>query len=239
MRYLITFSYDGTKFHGFQRQKNMKNVQGMLENILSGYFGEEIVIKGAGRTDAGVHAYNQCAHFDVSRKIRIKDVLRLNKLLNKEIVIKDCKRVNDDFHARYNVKEKTYKYRINYGEYDSKKEGYYYQLKKDLNIKDMKEAAKIFVGAHDYKNFVSGDREDYTSIIYSIKVKNTRKIITIIFKGVGFYRYMVRHIVGAIMDVGKGSLTINDIKNMLDNPNIVKSSSVVPADGLYLVKIKY
>ena len=238
MRYLIKFSYDGTLFKGFQRQKDVKSVQGTLESVLSKYFNEEILIKGTGRTDAGVHAINQGAHFDVDKKITSNDLTLINESLKGEIIINKIKRVPDDFHARFNAVEKTYTYKIYLG-HDSSKVGYYYQINYDLDLRKMKGVAKLLEGSHDYHNFVSGDRDDYHSTIFSIKKKKKKNIIIITFKGVGFYRYMVRHLVGAILDVGRGKATIEDVKNMLNNPNISKNLSVVPADGLYLVDIKY
>ena len=115
MRYLIKFSYDGTKFHGFQRQNDVKNVQGTLERVLSDVIDNEIVIKGSGRTDAGVHANTQCAHFDTDKKITKEDISIINRLLNDEIVIKKWQIVKDDFHARHDVKWKKYVYKVNNG----------------------------------------------------------------------------------------------------------------------------
>lgn len=238
MRYLIKFSYDGTKFHGFQRQNDVKNVQGTLEVVLSKVLDEPITIKGSGRTDAGVHAKMQCAHFDTDKIIGHKDIDKINELLKEEIVINKCMIVNSEFHARYDVKKKTYVYKINTGKYKSKYNGYYYQIKYDFDIKGMKKASKLLVGTHDYHNFVSGYRDDYTSTIYKIKIKKYGDILTFKFVGIGFYRYMVRHLVGALLDVGKGKVDIHVIENMLDK-DINKTLSVVPANGLYLEKIEY
>lgn len=238
MRYLIKFSYDGTLFKGFQRQKDVKSVQGTLERVLSNYFNTEILIKGTGRTDAGVHAICQGAHFDIDKKVTSSDLAYINEMLNGDIIIKKIKRVPDDFHARFNAVEKTYVYKIYLGK-DNSKIGYYYQINYDLDFKKMKEVAKILVGTHDFHNFVSGNRDDYHSTIFSIKIKKKKKTIVITFKGVGFYRYMVRYLVGAILDVGRNKASIEDVKNMLNNPSVPKNLSVVPADGLYLVDIKY
>lgn len=239
MRYLIRFSYDGTLFHGFQRQKNVKNVQGLLEQTLSGYFGQDILIKGSGRTDAGVHAKCQCAHFDISKKVTWKDIKSINKILNGEIIINNLKLEDNNFHARHDVKKKTYVYKINVGKYKSNYEGYYYQIKYNLDIKKMREASKVFVGVHDYRNFVSGYRDDYESVIYNIKISKFGNVLTFKFAGAGFYRYMVRHLVGALVDVGKGKVDINTIYGMIDNKEFTKKLCVVPACGLYLTDIKY
>lgn len=239
MRYLIKFSYDGTKFHGFQRQNDIKNVQGTVEKVLSDVLEENVVIKGSGRTDAGVHAITQCAHFDVSKKISRADINIINKMLNGEIVIKSYKIVSQTFHARHSVKYKTYVYKINNGIYDKSKEGYYYQIGYHLNIKEMKRTIKLFQGTHDFRNFVSGPRLDYTTTIFKTKIKKKGDIIYFQFVGVGFYRYMVRHLVGALIDVGRCKATFYDVERMLENPLIKRNLSVVPADGLYLVDIKF
>ena len=239
MRYLIKFSYDGTKFHGFQRQNDVKNVQGTLEKVLSDVFESDIVIKGSGRTDAGVHAEAQCAHFDVDKKITKEDINIINRILNEDIVIKNYKLVKNDFHARHDVKYKKYVYKLNIGDFDKLKEGYYYQKKFKLDFSLMKRAMKLFVGTHDFRNFVSGPRIDYTTTIYKAKLKKKGSIVLFEFVGVGFYRYMVRHLVGAILDVGRGKAKVADVERMLDNPLVEKNLSVVPADGLYLVDVKY
>ena len=239
MRYLIKFSYDGTKFHGFQRQNDVKNVQGTLERVLSDVIDNEIVIKGSGRTDAGVHANIQCAHFDTDKKITKEDINIINRLLNDEIVIKKWQIVKDDFHARHDVRWKKYVYKVNNGTYDKLKEGYYYQIKYHLNMSEMKRTIKLFKGTHDFRNFVSGPRLDYTTTIYKANIKKKGDIILFEFVGIGFYRYMVRHLVGALIDVGRGKAKYYDVERMLENPLVAKNLSVVPADGLYLMDIKY
>lgn len=238
MRYLITFSYDGTKFHGFQRQNTVKNVQGELEQVLSTVLEEAIVIKGSGRTDAGVHAHCRGAHFDTNRKITRKDKKRINKQLNGEIIIKSYRKVREDFHARRNVLEKKYVYQINNGAFDPNKEGYFYQIRYNLDLKAMKECLKLFVGTHDFRNFVSGPRIDYTTTIYKTRLKKKGSNIYLEFVGIGFYRYMVRHLVGAVLDVGRGKKKLADVATMLDGSCIFQGS-VAPASGLYLEKIKY
>ena len=239
MRYLIKFSYDGTKFHGFQRQKNNKNVQGTLEKVLSEYFKCYIVIKGAGRTDAGVHAYGQCAHFDVDKIVTKNDIDKINDILSNEINIISFKKVKDVFHARYSVKYKKYIYMVNCGHFDKNKIGYYYQIKYKLDLIAMKKAAKLFVGTHDFHNFVSGERLDYTTTIFNVKVKKRNNIFIIEFKGIAFYRYMVRHLVGALLDVGMGKVNIFDLKDALENPQKKVAFSVALPNGLYLKQVEY
>ena len=239
MRYLIKFSYDGTKFHGFQRQNDVKNVQGTLERVLSDVFESDIVIKGSGRTDAGVHANGQCAHFDIDKKITKEDINIINRILNDEIVIKSYKLVRNDFHARHDVKKKKYIYKLNIGDFDKTKEGYCYQKRLKLDFSLMKRTMNLFVGTHDFRNFVSGPRLDYTTTIYKTKIKRKGDMVLFEFVGIGFYRYMVRHLVGAVIDVGRGKAKVSDVERMIENPLLEKNLSVVPAEGLYLVEVKY
>ena len=239
MRYLIKFSYDGTKFHGFQRQNDVKNVQGTLERVLSDVFESDIVIKGSGRTDAGVHANGQCAHFDIDKKITKEDINIINRILNDEIVIKSYKLVRNDFHARHEVKKKKYIYKLNIGDFDKTKEGYCYQKRLKLDFSLMKRTMNLFVGTHDFRNFVSGPRLDYTTTIYKTKIKRKGDMVLFEFVGIGFYRYMVRHLVGAVIDVGRGKAKVSDVERMIENPLLEKNLSVVPAEGLYLVEVKY
>lgn len=235
MKYMMVISYDGSKFHGFQRQKNQLNIQSCLEKNLSEYFIENIIIKGAGRTDRGVHAYNQVIHFETNRSIK-----KLKKYLNnnlENIKVKKIKKVSDNFHARYNVKEKIYLYKI---ALNGKKNGnYYLNINYKLNINLMKKASKLFIGTHNFKNFVSGNRDNYESTINRIKIYKRNNILYLKFIGIGFYRYMVRNLVGALLEVGKEKIKLEEINFMLNNPEIEKRLPTSSPNGLYLVKIKY
>lgn len=235
MKYMMVISYDGSKFHGFQRQKNVRNVQGYLEMVLSNLLNEEIIIKGAGRTDRGVHAKYQVVHFETDKKIT-----NLKKKLNNQLIdlkIKRIKKVDNNFHARHSVKNKTYLYKIDLkNKLDS---NYYLTIKYELHIKDMKQASKLFIGTHNFKNFVAGERLDYTSTIFDIKIYKFNGVLYLKFKGIGFYRYMVRNLVGALLDIGKRKIDINVIKEMLENPNIEKRLTTSSPNGLYLLKINY
>lgn len=235
MKYMMVISYDGSKFHGFQRQKNIRNVQSCLEDALKETLNENILIKGAGRTDAKVHAKNQVVHFETNKNIKnLKS--RLNKILQ-DIKIKKVKEVNNDFHARHSVKEKIYLYKIDLS--GKRNKDYFNVIKYNLNIKKMKDASKLFLGYHDFHNFVAGLREDYYSNISNIKIYKFNNVLYLKFRGIGFYRYMVRNIVGALIEVGKGKVDKEIIKNMLDYPNIDKRLPTSIPNGLYLMKIKY
>jgi len=240
VRYLVELSYDGSNFNGFQRLNDERSVQAELEHALSIINKADVEVKGAGRTDKGVHALGQRAHFDLDVDVPI-DRLKtaLNDILPGDIRIISIEKVTQDFHARFNVTKKVYEYKINTGEYDVFKNNYYYQYKYDFNIDILKEVASLFIGVHNFKNFVSGERDNYEAIIYNIDINKDNDIITITFEGKSFYRYMVRNLVGAMLDVARGKATIDDVKNMLDNYDIDKHLSCAPANGLYLNKIYY
>ena len=240
MRYLVELSYDGSNFNGFQRLNDERSVQAELEHALSIINKADVEVKGAGRTDKGVHALGQRAHFDLDVDVPI-DRLKtaLNDILPGDIRIISIEKVTQDFHARFNVTKKVYEYKINTGEYDVFKNNYYYQYKYDFNIDIFKEVASLFIGVHNFKNFVSGERDNYEAIIYNIDINKDNDIITITFEGKSFYRYMVRNLVGAMLDVARCKATIEDVKNMLNNYDIDKHLSCAPANGLYLNKIYY
>ena len=237
MRYFLVISYDGSKFYGFQRQIDKVSIQKKLEDELSLIFDEKILIKGAGRTDRGVHAKGQAIHFDSKLFIKPSIIKKnINKRLN-DIKIKKCRIVSSEFHSRFSVKKKHYVYKISFNKNDFYSDYVYFQKK--LNIKDMKIASKEFLGVHNFQNFVSGTRDNYDCIIYKIRFKKYKDILSIHFYGKSFYRYMVRNMVGALIDVGKGKATSADIKQLLNHPKTDKMLSTAPAKGLTLVKIYY
>lgn len=238
MRIKLVFSYDGSKFNGFQRQNDVRSVQKEIENALSKILGEQIQIKGAGRTDAGVHAYGQCAHFDTDNNIKGLKI-KLNNLLMPDIVVKKVQVVPNAFHARLSAQKKEYIYKINLGPFQAALNEYYYQPRYKLDLKLMEEAANEFLGIHDFRNFVSGEKENPVTNIYSITFKKRFNKLEIHFIGAGFYRYMIRNLVGAILEVGKYNTSKEVIKKMLDNPLEPKSLPTAPAEGLYLNKIWY
>lgn len=238
MRYLITIAYDGSKYYGFQRQDGKITVQGELEKALTIINKEPVIIKGAGRTDRGVHAYGQKAHFNLSLNILPAQLLlALNHYLPDYIRITKCQQESDNFHARFDVKQKTYEYQIYCDNNNPLFFDYYYCYRANYNLHQMRLAAKKMVGIHDYKNFVSGSRNNSQAILYKIKIKQQGKIIVISLTGKSFYRYMVRNIVGALIAVGLKQKPVNYIEELLTGDT--KCCVTAPANGLYLMDIKY
>ena len=239
MNYVAKVSYDGSKFYGFQRLNEEPSVQKLLEEALTKINKHSVEIKGAGRTDRGVHANGQCFSFKLDVNIDI-DGLKdgLNSLVAPYVYIKDIKEVDEDFHARFSVLKKKYIYKINLGEYDPKLTDYVYQCKFNLDIDKMKEVAKLYLGVHDFHNFVSGERDNYECIIYDIDFKEKDNILNIIFEGKSFYRYMVRNLVGMMIDVARGKEEISKVEEMLNSIDEIHGYTA-PACGLYLEDIEY
>ena len=203
--------------------------------------GMKIKIHSSGRTDAKVHALCQTAHYDASKDMDLsKLVYSLNSLTNDDIYIKSIKKVSDNFHARYDVKEKEYIYKINVGEYNPLFRNYIYQYNRNLDIESMKKAIKLFLGKHDFKSF-STDTLDKDTIreIYKVGITKNKNIITISFTGNGFLRYMVRNMVGLLIEIGEGKRSIDSVKEILKAKDRTKSGIKAPGMGLYLKHVKY
>lgn len=239
MNYLMTISYDGSKFWGFQRLNEENSIQKCLENALSKINKKEVVVKGAGRTDRGVHANGQCVSFKLDIKIENDGLKKaLNSILKPYIYVKEIEVVDDNFHARFNVLRKKYIYKINLGEYNPLLSDYVYQTEYKLDIKKMREVADLYLGVHNFHNFVSGERNDSTAIIYDIEFIREGDILNISFIGKSFYRYMVRNLVGMMIEVGRGKEEIVKVVEMLDSTDEINGYTA-PACGLYLDKIEY
>lgn len=246
MRYFITFSYDGSKYNGYQKQPKVKTIQGELEKALKKINSNQVVnVSASGRTDAGVHALNQKAHFELTNAIEESKLqASLNSLLPKDIYIKTVEKVDDDFHARFNVRAKEYIYIINMGEYNPIECDYVYQYNNKLNIAEMERALKYLEGTHNFKSFTKADdeKEDYIRTIIQTKViRSTKDLnkVTISILGTGFMRYMVRNIVGVLIEIGEGKRRSEDIFPILEALDRTKAGKTAPPSGLYLKDVIY
>ena len=243
MRYKIIFSYDGSDFNGYQKQKGLRTVQSEMEKALKQINNnKDVKFSSSGRTDAFVHAYNQVGHADIDVKITEYKLKRaLNSILPDDIYVKETKIVKDDFHSRYMVKSKEYIYKINIGDYNVLERNYIYQYNNKLNIKNMKKAAKYLIGTHDFAAFVSNEdkKEDNVRTIYKIDFTLKDDILCIKFIGNGFLKYMVRIMVATLIKVGEGKLNYKDVKTILESKDRKKIPYTAPAEGLYLNKVKY
>ena len=242
MRYLIKFSYDGSQFFGYQKQIDKRTVQGELEKVLSKISNSEVSVSASGRTDALVHAINQYAHFDIDMNIDSNGLFRaLNSLLPDDIYVKQVIEVSNDFHARFSVKSKEYIYKINLGEYNPIERNYIYQYNKKLDVKEMNKAIQVFLGKHDFKSFTKNNLEidDFEREIYEVSIEEKNDILIIKFKGNGFLRYMVRNMVGCLIEVGEGKKSVSDVQKILDFKDRTKAGIIAPACGLYLKNVYY
>lgn len=242
MKYLISVSYDGSKFQGLQKLKSGLTVQGILEKTLSICDESNVKVVSSGRTDKGVHAIDQKCTFNLNKNInpyKLKGYL--NRSTSPYLFVKTCETIEDEnFHARFSVKTKTYKYVINTGDYDPIKEDYLYNYnKKDLDTDKMTQASSLFEGPHYFKAFVTGKHETYDSIIDKIEIVQIDDIIEIKIKGKAFYTYMVRNIVKVLILVGNGTITLEEVNTMLQTGKKTIEYSPAPPGGLYLYKIDY
>ena len=242
MRYFITFSYDGSCFNGFQRQNGLKTVQGSLESALTSLNGSLVSICASGRTDKGVHALMQCAHFDLDREVKAYNLKKyLNNSFDGEIYVKEVSLVSDSFHARYDVKSKVYSYYINMGEFSPVNRNYQYQYCKGLDVSLMKKVSMCLVGKHDFRAFCtdSKDKENCVRTIYNIEFDMIGYILKITFVGDGFLRKMIRNIVGSLIEVGSLKKDVSYVSDVLESNFRGGNLKCAPACGLYLEKVNY
>lgn len=243
MRYRIDFSYDGTNFNGYQLQPNLRTVQNELEKAVS-YLNRQThtSVQSSGRTDKGVHALNQVAHFDLEIDTTLDKIKRgLNSNLPEDIHVIKVSNVSNDFHSRFSSKKKEYVYKINVGEYNPMERNYIYQHNRPLDINLMKEAIKYFEGTHDFTSFVSSEdeRENKTRTIIKTDIKEKKEIIEISFQADGFMKYQVRNMVGLLIAVGSHKKEVSDVQKIIEAKDRTKSVKTAAAEGLYLKKVWY
>ena len=246
MRYFMTFSYDGSDFKGYQKQPKGRTVQEELESVLTRINGEkEVNVVASGRTDAGVHAMNQKAHFDLDVSIEVDKLLHsINSMLPEDIYVKQLESVSDNFHARFDAIGKEYIYQINMGEYNPLERKYVYQHCNKLDVAEMQRAMKYLEGTHDFRAFTKVDEEkdDYvrtlsqTNMLRDLKDVNK---ITLVFIGTGFMRYMVRNMVGTLIEIGEGKRRSEEIIDILKSEDRTQAGKTANPEGLYLRNVFY
>lgn len=243
MKFLIKFAYDGTNFSGFQYQPGKRTIEEELNKVLIKINNNhKTTIVATGRTDAKVHALSQYAHVNLDVNITEYKLKRaMNSYLDDDIHVLEVKKVDDSFHARYNVLSKTYKYYINLGEYNPTRRNYELQYNHTLNIEKMKEAIKVFLGEHDYRAFVTQNKEKDNCIrtITKAEIEEKNNILIITFTGNGFLRYQVRNMVGILIRIGENKLTKEQLSEILLSCDRTKSGKTAPACGLYLEKVDF
>ena len=239
----LTIEYDGTNYYGWQRQKDKISIQEAIEQAIASITKENSEVIGSSRTDAGVHAKGFVANFKTNSSVppnRFREAL--NTKLPDDIVIIKSEAVNDEFHARYNAKGKTYEYNLLNTEAPSALlRNYSYHPKYDLNVEAMKEAAKYFIGTHDFIAFRSQGSSVKGTVrtIFDLKVEEKDEIIKISVTGDGFLYNMVRIIVWTLIEVGRGKTKPEDIKEIILKKDRKLAGFCVPAKGLFLKEVYY
>jgi len=239
----LIIEYDGTNYHGWQRQPNLVTIQEVIENTLSQVLEHEVFVTSAGRTDAGVHALGQIANFSTKCGIPAEKIpYALNALLPNDIVVKFACDVPIDFHARFSAKGKYYKYVINNGRFpsaiDAKRE---YFCPYRLNIDLMKEALEQLLGTHDFKGFMASGCSVKNTVrtIYEAELEVKNDKISIGLKADGFLYNMVRIIAGTLIDTGRGKISVANIKEALETGERSLIGKTAQPQGLYLIEVYY
>jgi len=240
----IIIEYDGSRYHGWQRQKNDRTVQQAIETAIFTMTGRHVSLAGSGRTDAGVHAEAQVANFKCETNLGPQDLLGgLNSLTEEDIVITSCEQVAASFHARYDVKSKVYVYRIlNRPNPAAIFRQYAWHVRKILNLEPMRAAITHLIGSHDFKAFegAGSPRSHTTRCVYHAGLTDEQDgYLAFEIEADGFLRFMVRNIVGTLVDVGLGKISPDEFKRILASKDRGQAGATAPAHGLFLKKVSY
>jgi len=243
-RYRIKIEYEGTPFVGWQFQKNGQSVQEVLQKAIFNFSKEKVIVTGAGRTDSGVHALAQVAHFDLKKKIKRKNILpAINQNIgNKPVTVLKINRTNNKFHARFDAKKRTYQYIIiNRQSPLALQKNKAWHIRKNLDLKVMKKGAKLLLGTHDFSTFRASSCGAKSPIktMENISIKKNKEKITLQFTSKSFLQQQVRSMVGCIKYLGEGKWNIDIFKQSFKSQNRKRCAPPAPACGLYLAKIKY
>tara|TARA_B100001093_G_C26721318_1_gene967965 strand:+ start:410 stop:1150 length:741 start_codon:yes stop_codon:yes gene_type:complete len=244
-RYHMLIEYLGTNFRGWQVQKKGKTIQGLIQEKTSKLLKEKIILTGSGRTDAGVHAFEQSAHFDCKNKIRHLDsfIKSMNYFLNKEgITILKIKKKNHNFHARFSAKMRIYKYIIiNRLAGPVLERGKGWHIMKELDISIMKKGAKKLVGRKDFSTFRASSCRAKSPVktIKFIKIKSSKNKIEIEFRSQSFLQNQVRSMVGCLKYLGEKKWSLKKFENIIKSKKRILCAPPAPAEGLFFFKVIY
>lgn len=242
MRYFITFSYDGTAYHGWQIQPHSLSVQEELQKAMSILLRQPMEVVGAGRTDTGVHARKMVAHFDYDEEVDCPQlVYKLNKLLPRDIAVQQVEPVAEDLHARFSAKSRTYHYFVHMGKNPFLR-SYSWQVYGNIDFELMNQAASVLMEYKDFTSFskVNTDTKTNDCTITEAhwdRVGEDQWCFTITANR--FLRNMVRAIVGTLMEVGRGRMTIEQLRRVIDAKDRCCAGDSVPGNALFLVQVKY
>lgn len=242
--YRLKIQYDGTRYHGWQRQKTgADTIQGRMEQILSRIFQEPVEIDGAGRTDAGVHAKEQVANFHIRQEPDIQVLFgKLNEYLPEDIRILEVERAGERFHSRLNATGKIYEYHLlKKNCFDVFTRKYSWQMTKELDIRRMRQGAALLCGSHDFRGFCTKASKKKSTVrrVDRIEIRETEKDIFLRYEGNGFLYNMVRIITGTLVEIGAGEKEVSLISRILAEGDRTLAGETAPARGLVLQKVKY
>jgi tRNA pseudouridine38-40 synthase len=240
----ILIEYDGTNYLGWQVQPKGPTIQGILEERLGRLTGEKIKLFGSGRTDSGVHAIGQVAHFKTESSMEIQKMQRaLNSLLPPDILIQKMEEIGESFHARRHSKSKVYEYRIlNRNLRPVFDRGYVWHIPQKLDFKEMGKATQYLLGEHDFSSFRSVGTPTRTTVRKVIRAewKRGRKgLVRFEIEANGFLKQMVRAIIGTLVEVGKGKMSAMEFRRTFESKERSKAGPTAPAQGLFLKEVKY
>ena len=249
MNFKLIVQYDGTDFHGWQLQSDLRTVQGELTRALSLIEGRDVVVHGSGRTDAGVHAEGQVANVNLLREISPEKLrAAINGNVSKDVRIMRAEVVPDEFHARYSAREKTYRYRIVNGPVISPFwSRFAHHEARALDVERMDESAKLFLGVHDWSGFSSAQSDAETKVrnvtrcevVERFEKSSPSRIIEITMSAEGFLRYMMRSIAGTLLAVGRGEMDSALVARAISEGDRSLAAATAPAQGLTLVSVRY
>lgn len=249
MNFKLLIQYDGTDFHGWQMQGELRTVQGELTRALSLIDGRDVVLHGSGRTDAGVHAEGQVASVQLQKSISANKLrAAINGNVGKDVRVIEAMAVGDEFHARYSAREKTYRYRVVNGPVISPFWlRYAHHEARSLEVQLMQQSATLFLGEHDWTAFASAqsDSERKTRTITNVAISDLldprthSRIIEIQISANGFLRYMVRSIAGTLLAVGRGDMDEAAVASAINEADRPLVAATAPAHGLTLVSVRY
>lgn len=241
-RYFIRFSYDGTRYHGWQIQPNGDSVQEQLQKSLTTILRTGMEVVGAGRTDAGVHARDMVAHFDFPDTIDGKQLAyRLNRLLPRDIAVKDVYEVSEDLHARFSATRRTYHYYIHTRK-DPFLRHYSCELHYDLDFQLMNEAASHLLAVSDFKAFCKSHTDVKTTICHVTEarwIQQSDHSWYFVISANRFLRNMVRAVVGTLIEVGRKRITINDFDAIVAGRERTQAGESMPGNALFLEEVAY
>lgn len=241
----ITVEYDGSDFHGWQRQKHDRTIQAEIEEALARIVGQRVAVIGSGRTDAGVHALGQVANFQCATRLNATVIQKaLNSLLPNAIVVKMCQQAHPGFHARYDAKSKTYRYRIyNHPIPVAIDRQYAWHVRHPLDLKSMHAAAEVLIGPHDFTAFEGAGSPRSHTIRHvfraQLKEENMTGSLAFDIEANGFLRFMVRNIVGTLVQVGCGKISMKRFTTILHSKDRQQAGATAPPHGLFLVEVSY